>query len=188
MKPKSDSSSLETYDIKDPTHLNATQKFTFPPPVTPGPGPYPPQDQSYPHEVLPDPRGEFILVPDLGEDIVRIFAIRKTLDACSNPATKPNGKTDLVALPPLKLPPGTGPRHGGFAIVGKTKDVYFYVTGQISNILHAFRVNYTKPGEIYFQVIGQTDIRKRLDGSSIDVAPGTSGLHDSEVQISVCVV
>ena len=134
------------------------------------------QNQSYPHEVLPDPSGRFILVPDLGTDTVRIFAIAKHL--IMGPI-----QNELLIREPLKLAPGTGPRHGEFAVVGN--ETYFYIAGQISNMIHQYQVIYSRDGKIEFKPIGVVDTRVRLDGSVIDAPDGTSGLHDSEVQISV---
>src|SRR4051812_20761511 len=56
------------------------------------------QDAPHPHQVLVDPTDSFILVPDLGADLVRIFGI----DAASS---------RLTELTPFKAESGSGPRH-----------------------------------------------------------------------------
>ncbi|THV82183.1 3-carboxy-cis,cis-mucoante lactonizing enzyme, partial [Aureobasidium pullulans] len=56
------------------------------------------QDAPHEHEAVLDPTGNFIVVPDLGADLIRIFSI----DA---------GSGDLVAEKPFAVLPGSGPRH-----------------------------------------------------------------------------
>ncbi|KAF2178795.1 putative isomerase YbhE [Zopfia rhizophila CBS 207.26] len=59
------------------------------------------QDAPHPHHAFVDPTGGYLLVPDLGADIIRIYSIDKT-------------SGQLTECPNAKLPPGTGPRHGAF--------------------------------------------------------------------------
>lgn len=59
------------------------------------------QDAPHPHSTLIDPTGKFLLVPDLGADIIRVYSIDSSsgrLTSCSNFTTAP----------------GVGPRHGAF--------------------------------------------------------------------------
>jgi 6-phosphogluconolactonase (cycloisomerase 2 family) len=91
-------------------------------------GPNPRQDVPHPHEVHLDPTGKFILVPDLGADLVRVFKIDATdgkLTACSE------GKAD----------PGDGPRHIKFwkSANGLQKA---YVLNELGNSVSAWDVTY----------------------------------------------
>ncbi|KAK4236803.1 hypothetical protein C8A03DRAFT_35278 [Achaetomium macrosporum] len=91
-------------------------------------GPNPRQDVPHPHEVHLDPTGKFILTPDLGADIVRVFKIDSNtgkLTACSE------GKAD----------PGDGPRHIKFwkSAAGRQKA---YTLNELGNSVSAWDVTY----------------------------------------------
>jgi 6-phosphogluconolactonase (cycloisomerase 2 family) len=82
------------------------------------------QDAPHPHETIVDPTGAFILVPDLGADLIRIYSI----DSSGN----------LTACTSYVETPGTGPRHGAFSTDGKV----FYVGNELANTVNAFSVAY----------------------------------------------
>ncbi|RJE20211.1 hypothetical protein PHISCL_07450 [Aspergillus sclerotialis] len=113
-------------------------------------GPRSQQDTPHPHEVVLDPTGSFILVCDLGSDVVRVYAI----DAES-------GK--LNTCPSIERPAGNGPRHGVFwtpisALGGNamrrsqrtTRDMnpietMFYMDSELGGTVTAFTVSYPPP-------------------------------------------
>jgi len=82
------------------------------------------QDAPHPHETITDPTGAFVLAPDLGADLIRIYSIGSSgiLTACGS----------YVEVG------GTGPRHGTFSTNGKI----FYVGNELANTVHAFSVAY----------------------------------------------
>ena len=84
---------------------------------------------------------------------------------------------------PLQVPSGTGPRHGGFARVGL--DTYFYIVGQISDMIESYKVTYSGDDELEFTHIETTDTRIRPDGSAIPAPQGVEGMNPSEFAISV---
>lgn len=91
-------------------------------------GPNVRQDVPHPHEVHLDPTGKFILTPDLGADIIRVFKIDATsgkLTSCSE------GKAD----------PGDGPRHIKFwkSPCGVQKA---YTVNELGNSVSAWDVAY----------------------------------------------
>ncbi|KAG0650147.1 putative 6-phosphogluconolactonase [Hyphodiscus hymeniophilus] len=90
-----------------------------------GPGTVPNrQNAAHPHEVLLDPTGAFLLVPDLGADQIRIYQI---------------GSTGLLtACPSYFELGGTGPRHGAFSANGSI----LYVANELSNSVHTFGMAY----------------------------------------------
>lgn len=99
---------------------------------TSGPGAVPDrQDKSHPHSVNLDPTGQFILVPDLGADLLRVFV-----------ADSVTG--DLTACPAAITAPGDGPRHAAFWLspTGATK---LYVVNELANSVSAWDV--TSPPE-----------------------------------------
>ncbi|KAI0520821.1 Lactonase, 7-bladed beta-propeller-domain-containing protein [Xylaria bambusicola] len=87
------------------------------------------QDVPHPHQAILDPTARFVLVPDLGADLVRVYQA----DASS---------LKLTAITPLEVPPGAGPRHGAFKTAyNKT---YFYLATELSNTIIGYEVVYNK--------------------------------------------
>ena len=116
--------SVSVVDISDPGNLVVTQSFTY---TLDAPGPNPTrQDSPHPHQVLPDPTGKFIVVPDLGADLLRIY--RVALNA------------SLIELEPFSVTPGIGPRHGVF-VQGCNK-TYYYLNEELTNGLSGYEVTY----------------------------------------------
>ena len=107
------------------------------------PGPIPErQDASHPHGVLVDPSGRFVLVPDLGADLVRIFRICPTTG-------------QLEEQQPLAVAPGSGPRHAVFwvprnANLARLGHVRFFLVSELDNYLRGYDVIYPKNGTLLF--------------------------------------
>jgi 6-phosphogluconolactonase (cycloisomerase 2 family) len=90
------------------------------------------QDAPHPHEVILDPTGSFIVVPDLGADLVRVFSV--------------DPKTSLLTeTNPFLAPAGSGPRHGTFlkADSGKT---FFFLISELANTIASYEVEYSATG------------------------------------------
>lgn len=86
------------------------------------------QDAPHPHEILVDPTGKYILVFDLGADLIRIYSIDQT-------------SGQLTACSPFTETGGTGPRHGTF--YGEN---ILYVANELSNTVDSFAVTYPSGG------------------------------------------
>lgn len=107
-----------------------------------GPGAVPSrQDAPHPHQVILDPTGQFIIVPDLGADLIRIHKIDKS-----------TGR--LTECPSAKPPPGSGPRHGAFwSPTGYKSRVHraaqgstLFVANELSNVISGWSVSYPSGG------------------------------------------
>ncbi|OGM45639.1 hypothetical protein ABOM_006222 [Aspergillus bombycis] len=139
-------SSVTTYALDPNGVFTRRQTFTY---ELDGPGTDPDrQDAPHPHGVVLDPTGQFILVPDLGADLVRIFRI--------NPSTGL-----LEPQTPLAVSPGSGPRHGAFwtpkgARPGRAIDTRFYLTSELNSHLTGYEVHYPKNGTIAFDKFFET--------------------------------
>ncbi|KAF7586863.1 hypothetical protein BBP40_008229 [Aspergillus hancockii] len=84
----------------------------------------PPQDQSRPHQVLLDPTGSFLVSPDSGADLVRVFLI-----------DKPTGK--LNACDSIAYEEGSEPRFGIFISSAKNaqeEKTTFYTVEELGNL------------------------------------------------------
>lgn len=91
------------------------------------------QDRSYLHHVILDPTQEFLLMPDLGQDRIRVYKYNKQNIA------------PLEELAPLLTPPGTGPRHAVFWR-SPTGQLYLFFNGELDQRIYSYRVQYTKKG------------------------------------------
>ncbi|THX12202.1 3-carboxy-cis,cis-mucoante lactonizing enzyme [Aureobasidium pullulans] len=105
------------------------------------------QDAPHEHEAVLDPTGNFIVVPDLGADLIRIFSI----DA---------GSGDLVAEKPFAVLPGSGPRHVVFyqpyGVVGTQATTFMFLVSELANTVTSFRVSYPKIGGMGFKQVFET--------------------------------
>lgn len=91
------------------------------------------QDAPHEHQAILDPTGQYILVPDLGADLVRVFSYdRKTLK--------------LKSLSPLQVAPGSGPRHAAFwTPCGVARDgctTYLYLVAELASTVTGYAVGY----------------------------------------------
>ncbi|KAJ5964161.1 uncharacterized protein N7479_004037 [Penicillium vulpinum] len=107
------------------------------------PGIKPEQDASHPHQVILDPTGDFILVPDLGADKVRVYTINQH-----------SGR--LNACPSLNYTAGSGPRHGLFwksspSDVARAPVTMLYTVSELSGRFNAFAVSYLSSGCLGFR-------------------------------------
>ncbi|KAI4612938.1 hypothetical protein J4E80_006993 [Alternaria sp. BMP 0032] len=109
------------------------------------------QEAPHPHHAFVDPSGDFLIVPDLGTDKIRINKIDQTtgnLTECG------------AALPP----PGTGPRHGAFwAPAGANSRVrraadgtVLFIANELSNSVSAWAVSYPASGGCMSLTLKQT--------------------------------
>ena len=95
------------------------------------PGPRPDrQDKPHPHAAFTDPTGAFLIVPDLGADLTRIFKINKDSGV-------------LTACPAIKSLAGDGPRHGIFKTVGYGI-LKYYSLNEVSSSVGVYDVVYPK--------------------------------------------
>lgn len=88
------------------------------------------QEAPHPHQAILDPTGKFLLLPDLGADLIRIYALDGT-------SVKP--------VAPLEAAPGSGPRHAVFfkTTTGKT---IMYVIHELTNNVVGYDVTYPADG------------------------------------------
>lgn len=92
-----------------------------------GSGPNPRQQGPHLHEAVIDPTGEYLIVPDLGADLVRIFTFNTT-------------SLHLEALVPLQVPIGSGPRHVAFAV--KCRKTFMYLVTELTSDIIGYQVTY----------------------------------------------
>ncbi|KAJ6444594.1 3-carboxymuconate cyclase [Purpureocillium lavendulum] len=129
-------SAFSTWDATDPAHLVNIQTETFK--MTKPPADPPRQPAPRPHETYLDPTNKFIVVPDLGTDELRLYAIGG--DGASLTTTK----LDSVAAPA-----GSGPRHVAF--VKRAGRTFMYLVTELSSQIVGYEVTYPAAGKIAFK-------------------------------------
>ncbi|KAM3464842.1 hypothetical protein MY5147_007616 [Beauveria neobassiana] len=116
-------SAFTTWDISDPANIKNVDTVKFTEPA----GPKPEQNAPHPHETVLDPTDRYIVVPDLGADLVRLFSFD-------------NETLKTTALDPLKAKAGSGPRHAAFAVTGDK--TYMYLVTELGNTIVGYEVTY----------------------------------------------
>src|SRR5947208_3180728 len=107
--------------------------------LTGKPGPHRAEQASaHPHDVVFDPRGRFIVVPDKGLDADFVFR----LDAAT-------GKLVPAEVPSVASRPGAGPRHAAFHPTAP----YAYVINELDSTITTFRYDPERGGLAALQVI-----------------------------------
>ncbi|KAK1068749.1 hypothetical protein LTR74_005407 [Friedmanniomyces endolithicus] len=126
-------SSISTYKLPLTSSSKALQKDTF---TMSGKGPVPSrQDAPHPHSTITDPTGQYLIVPDLGADLIRIFSIDST-----------TGK--LTTCTPAKAGAGDGPRHGVWwspndaTVAG----LMLYTVNELGNSVTGWQASYPHSG------------------------------------------
>ena len=121
------------------------------------------QAAPHPHEAILDPTGQYILVPDLGADLVRVFCF---------------DEGSLYEHDPLKVLPGSGPRHAAFWTPGQnaSEGTYLYVVTELTSTVTGYKVDYLPQGGLGFTQVYNTT---SLGGSPV---PNTT--YASEVAVS----
>ncbi|KAH9985512.1 putative isomerase YbhE [Xylariaceae sp. FL0662B] len=127
-----DPSTLTTYELPLTESSAVIQQFKF---NMSEPGPNARQNAPHPHASQLDPTGKYLLVPDLGADLIRIFSI----DAATG---------NLTACEPGQADPGDGPRHGAFWApeAGSTAGQRLYTVNELGNSVSAWTVSYPDSG------------------------------------------
>ncbi|SPO05911.1 uncharacterized protein DNG_08600 [Cephalotrichum gorgonifer] len=153
-------SKVTFYDVSDPSALTPIDEFNF---TLSEPGPVPDrQDAPHPHQAVVDPTGAFVVVSDLGSDLIRLFAIGD--DGLS-----------VSELEPFAVTPGAGPRHVAF-LETKGGDTIMYVVTELANTVIGYSVKYAD-GSIEFEELFSVGTH----GEGVEVPKGAAA---SEITLS----
>ncbi|KAI8302589.1 putative 6-phosphogluconolactonase [Colletotrichum sp. SAR11_240] len=97
------------------------------------------QDTSYLHHVINDPKGQYVLLADLGGDKVRVYSYDS------------NTVAPIKEVDGLVTGPGVGPRHGVFRTAANG-DVFFYFNGELDQNVYSYKVEYKETGLAFTKV------------------------------------
>ncbi|KAH7353201.1 Lactonase, 7-bladed beta-propeller-domain-containing protein [Plectosphaerella cucumerina] len=107
------------------------------------------QDRSYLHHVILDPKGQYVLIPDLGGDRIRVYTY-------SN-----DGVAPLTEIAGLTAEPGSGPRHAFFR-TSANGDLFIFFNGELDQKVYSYRVEYTDSGLSFTKVFSITAVDENL--------------------------
>jgi 6-phosphogluconolactonase (cycloisomerase 2 family) len=85
------------------------------------------QDAPHLHDAVLDPTGKFLVVPDLGADLLRVYKVD-------------TGIAGYSSVGSVKAVAGSGPRHVAFAKAGDK--TFLYSTNELSNTITGYSVVY----------------------------------------------
>lgn len=127
------------------------------------------QEAPHEHEALLDPTGQYILVPDLGADLVRVFS----WDA---------EDLQLSELTPLQTELGAGPRHATFwnpyGVACDTCTTYMYVANELASTVTGYAVTYEPNG-------GGLNFEELYNSSTFGYLATPAGNAPSEIFVAV---
>ncbi|KAJ4269964.1 hypothetical protein NW762_001635 [Fusarium torreyae] len=152
-------SAFSTWDIEDPANITSVQVQEFSLPES-GSDPSR-QEAAHPHAAVLDPNKQFILVPDLGADLIHMYGIG--IEGLA-----------LTKLEPLVIAPGSGPRHLAFVV--KDTKTFMYLVTELSNTILGYEVTYGG-GFISFKEVWSSGIH----GEGKDVPQGAAA---AEIAVS----
>jgi 6-phosphogluconolactonase (cycloisomerase 2 family) len=128
-------SSVSSYYLDGGGQFHLSESFTY---SLSQPGPDAArQDSPHPHEAFTDPTGQYLLVPDLGADLVRVYGIdAETLN--------------LTELAPLEAPAGSGPRHAAFYnpynVASEGATTFLHLATELAGTIISYSVTYLPNG------------------------------------------
>jgi len=126
------------------------------------------QEAPHEHEAILDPTGRYLLVPDLGADLVRVFSYDNALK--------------LQELNPLQAAPGDGPRHAAFynpyGVACEGCTTFLYVVNELGSTVKGYAVTYEADG-------GGLSFEQVYNSSTHGYLSTPEGNAPSEIQVSV---
>ena len=128
-------SAVSSWLLNGQGHFEKNQEFFY---TLSKPGTVPDrQDAPHEHEAILDPTGQYILVPDLGADLVRVFSWEQ-------------GSLKLKPLDPLQAKAGSGPRHAAFwnpySVACDGCTTYMYLVAELGATVTSYAVSYLPNG------------------------------------------
>ncbi|KAH7079236.1 Lactonase, 7-bladed beta-propeller-domain-containing protein [Paraphoma chrysanthemicola] len=146
-------SSVGVYRLGENGALTEPLEIIFPNITSTGPVPLR-QDRSYSHHVILDPTRKFILIPDLGGDLIRVFKYNK------------KNVAPLRELAPLVTVPGAGPRHAVFWKSPKSGALYLFFNGELDQKVYSYKVEYKNGGLSWSQTFAIASVSDDLPATT----------------------
>jgi 6-phosphogluconolactonase (cycloisomerase 2 family) len=146
--------------------FSQTQKLDFVGKTELAPG----QTSPHPHQTILDPTGKFIVVPDLGGDLLRVFSW--SAETANNAVLKEQTS--------FKVATGSGPRHATFWKDDSTYDAndntYLFVLAELANTITTYKVSYLHEDGLNFT---EVNTQNTFGGAAVPI-----GAAAAEIQVS----
>lgn len=113
-----------------------------------------------------DPTGKYVVTPDLGGDVCRVWSFDKKSIA------------PIAEAGTLKAPAGAGPRHGFFRKM-KNGDTFFFFNGELNQKIYSYRVKYER---------ASLSFKKAFEITSLNATFPSNTAPISEIAMSVSAV
>lgn len=157
---------VSSFDLNGGGKFSYNQNITF---ALSQPGPVPDrQEGPHEHEAILDPTGQYILVPDLGADLVRVFSY--------------DGNLRLQELASLQTAPGDGPRHAAFynpyGVACENCTTFLYVANELGATVKGYSVTYVTDG-------AGIEFREVFSSPTYGNLTQPEGIAPSEILVSV---
>jgi 6-phosphogluconolactonase (cycloisomerase 2 family) len=133
------------------------------------------QDRSYLHHVILDPKGQYVLIPDLGGDRIRVYTY-------SN-----DGVAPLTEIAGLTAEPGSGPRHAFFR-TSANGDLFIFFNGELDQKVYSYRVEYTASGLSFTKVFSITAVDENLPAEKAPTSEIAMSVSEAPARGLVCIL
>lgn len=159
-------SAVSSWNLLGSGNFDFNQQITF---TLDEPGPVEGrQEAPHEHEAILDPTGQYIVVPDLGADLVRVFSWDEELQ--------------LTELDPLQTEPGAGPRHAAFwnpyGVACDECTTYMYLVNELTSTVSGYAVTYDSDG-------GGLGFQEVFNSSTYGYLATPEGNAPSEIHVTV---
>ncbi|KAF5245930.1 hypothetical protein FAUST_1517 [Fusarium austroamericanum] len=115
------------------------------------------QEAAHLHHVIIDPTGKYVITPDLGGDVCRVWSFDKDKLA------------PIAEVGALKAPAGSGPRHGFFKVM-KSGETFFIFNGELDQKVYSYRVTYTRMGLSFTKVFEITSLNAKFPPNTAPIS------------------
>ncbi|KAM0279933.1 hypothetical protein ACHAO9_011453 [Fusarium lateritium] len=115
------------------------------------------QEASHLHHVIIDPTGKYVVTPDLGGDVCRVWSFDKKSIA-------PIAEAGI-----LKAPAGSGPRHGFFRTM-KNGNTFFFFNGELDQKVYSYRVKYERASLSFTKVFEITSLNATFPSNTAPIS------------------
>ncbi|KAI6758526.1 hypothetical protein HG530_010766 [Fusarium avenaceum] len=115
------------------------------------------QEASHLHHVIIDPTGKYVVTPDLGGDVCRVWSFDKKNIA------------PIAEAGTLKAPAGAGPRHGFFRTM-KNGDTFFFFNGELDQKIYSYRVKYERAGLSFTKAFEITSLNATFPSNTAPIS------------------
>lgn len=160
-------SAVSSFNLLSGGNFSFNQEITF---SLTEPGPVASrQEAPHEHEAILDPTGEYVVVPDLGADLVRVFSWDTE-------------NLQLTERGSLQAEPGSGPRHAAFwnpyGVACDTCTTYMYVVNELASTVSGYAVTYDPNG-------AGLSFREVFNSSTYGYLATPEGNAPSEIHVTV---